>query len=112
MFPLKVRSAYLKESIGFTITVSPSGCPRYLQQLRPLPFQLYKWATPIKGMFPSSHSPTLPALRLRFRAASLVDAPSAVTHGKIIALVSTCSSIFMEARTGAVDVCAEQQLEQ
>jgi len=40
------------------------------------------------------------------------DVSSVLSHGKIIAFVSTCSSIRMEARTGAVDVCAEQRLEQ
>lgn len=52
-------------------------------------------------------------LHLGLRAASLVDVPSAlVPNGKIIVLVSSSSSIYMEARTGAVDVRAEQRLEQ
>lgn len=49
---------------------------------------------------------------LRPRAASPVNVPFAQPHGKIVVLVSSCSSICMEARTGAVDFRAEQQLEQ
>jgi hypothetical protein len=49
---------------------------------------------------------------LGFRAASLVNVPPVLLNAKIIVLVSNSSSICMEARTGAVDVRAEQRLEQ
>ena len=53
-------------------------------------------------------SPTI----FRLCAAFLVlDVPSALPNGKIVVLVSNSSSFRMEARTGAVDLRAEQRLE-